>query len=90
VDPKKRKTEPATNAVENAGTKKPKLQSLASLKKVDDWKIYTGHDASMFSTVTAVLAQDAVAEAFQKLTDWENESPQSKRTGEYPLAEAKV
>lgn len=90
VDPKKRKTEPATNAVENAGTKKPKLQSLASLKKVDDWKIYTVHDASMFSTVTAFLAQDAVAEAFQKLTDWENESPQSKLTGEYPLAEAKV
>ena len=90
VDPKKRKVLPATNAVETAAAKKPKLQSLASQKKVDDWKIYTVHDASLFSTITTFLAQDAVAEAFQKLTDWENESPQSKLTGEYPLAEAKV
>jgi outer membrane protein assembly factor BamD (BamD/ComL family) len=44
----------------------------------------------MYATITAFLAQDAVAEALQKLSDWENESPHSKLSGEYPLAEAKV
>lgn len=90
VDPKKRKDTTSTNAVGKAASKRPKLQSLAAQKKVDDWKIYTVHDASMYTTIISFLAQDAVAEAFQKLTDWENESPQSKLTGEYPLAEAKV
>ncbi len=90
VDPKKRKEPPSTNTVDKAATKRPKMQSFASQKKVDDWKIYTVHDASMYATITSFLAQDAVAEALQKLTDWENESPHSKLTGEYPLAEAKV
>jgi tetratricopeptide (TPR) repeat protein len=90
VDPKKRKQPDATNVVDKAAAKKPKLQTLTSQKKVDDWKIYTVHDASMYATITAFLAQDAVAEALQKLSDWENESPHSKLSGEYPLAEAKV
>jgi len=89
VGPRKRK-EPETNTVDKASAKKPKMPSLASQKKVDDWKIYTVHDASMSATIATFLAQDAIPEAFQKLTDWENESPQSKLTGEYPLAEAKV
>jgi outer membrane protein assembly factor BamD (BamD/ComL family) len=90
VDPKKRKEPPSTNTVDKTASKRPKMQSLGSQKKVDDWKIYTVHDASMYATITAFLAQDAIAEAFQKLTDWENESPQSKLTGEFPLTEAKV
>ena len=90
VGPRKRKAAEGTNAVEKAASKRPKLQSLTSQKKVDDWKIYTVHDTSMYATITSFIAQDAVPEAFQKLTDWENESPQSKLSGEYPLAEAKV
>ncbi len=90
VGPRKRKDTESTNAVDKAASKRPKLQSLTSQKKVDDWKIYTVHDTSMFATITSFLAQDAVPEAFQKLADWENESPQSKLSGEYPLAEAKV
>ena len=90
VGARKRKAADSTNAVDKASMRKPKLQSLSSLTKVDDWKIYTVHDASMFATITAFLAQDAVPEAFQKLADWENESPLSKLSGEYPLAEAKI
>jgi len=91
VDPNKRKTSATTNTTDKASASSMrKPSSLASKKKVDDWKIYTVHDASMFTTITAFLAQDAVAEAFQKLSDWENESPQSKLSGEYPLAEAKI
>ena len=86
---KARKIE-STNAVDKAASKRPKLRSLSSLAKVDDWKIYTVHNASMFATITSFLAQDALPEAFQKLSDWENESPQSKLSGEFPLAEAKV
>jgi len=90
VGARKSKKLEGTNAVDKAAARKPKLQSLSSLAKVDDWKIYTVHDASMFATITTFLAQDAVPEAFQKLSDWENESPQSKLSGEFPLAEAKV
>ena len=91
VGPRKRKDQAAeTNLVDKAAGKRPKLQTLTSQKKVDDWKIYTVHDASMYATITSFLAQDALPEAFQKLYDWENESPASKLSGEYPLAEAKV
>lgn len=90
VGPRKRKAPEGTNEVDKAALRKPKLQSLASLNKADDWKVYTVHDASMYTTITSDLAQDAIPEAFQKLSDWENESPQSKLSGEYPLAEAKV
>ena len=91
VGPRKRKDKEAdTNTVDKAELKRLKPQSLASQKKVDDWKIYTVHDASMYSTITTYLAQDALPEAFQKLSDWENESPASKLSGEYPLAEAKI
>ena len=90
VDPKKRKEPKSTNEVDKVASKKPKMQSLMSQKKVDDWKIYTVHDASMYATIVSFISQDAVAEAFQKLSDWENESPQSKFEGEYPLAEAHV
>ncbi len=90
VGPRKRKAADDTNTVSKAGAKHPKMQTLTSLKKVDDWKIYTVHDTSMYSTITSFLAQDAVPEALQKLADWENESPLSKLSGEYPLAEAKV
>lgn len=90
VGPRKRKEPEGTNAVEKATAKKPKMASLASQKKVDDWKIYTVHDASMSATIATFLSQDAIPEAFQKLMDWENESPQSKLSGEYPLTEAKV
>jgi hypothetical protein len=71
-------------------SKRPKMQSLASKAKVDDWKIYTVHDASMYATITSFIAQDALPEAFQKLADWENESPASKLSGDYPMAEAKL
>jgi hypothetical protein len=90
VNPRKRKDVESTNAVDKAALKHPKMKTLTSQKKVDDWKIYTVHDTSMYATITSFLAQDAVPEALQKLTDWENESPQSKLAGEYPLAEAKV
>ena len=90
IGARKSKKIEGTNAVDKAASKKTKLRSLSSLVKVDDWKIYTVHDASMFATVTSFLTQDALPEAFQKLSDWENESPQSKLSGEFPLAEAKV
>jgi len=91
VGPRKRKDKEAdTNTVDKAASKRPKVQSLASQKKVDDWKIYTVHDASMYATITSFLTQEALPEAFEKLRDWENESPASKLSGEYPLAEAKV
>lgn len=90
VDPKKRKAVVDTNEVSKVTSKKPKLPSMTSQKKVDDWKIYTVHDASIAATISAFLAQDAIPEAFQKLSDWENESPQSKLSGEFPLTEAKV
>lgn len=90
VDPKKRKVIPETNDVAKVTSKKPKPPSLASQKKIDDWKIYTVHDASMSATIASFLAQEAIPEAFQKLSDWENESPQSKLSGDFPLTEAKV
>ena len=90
IGARKAKKIESTNTVDKAASKKPKLRSLSSLVKVDDWKIYTVHNASMFTTITSFLAQDALPEAFQKLSDWENESPQSKLSGEFPLAEAKV
>ncbi|MDR2850412.1 MAG: hypothetical protein LBW77_07755 [Verrucomicrobiota bacterium] len=88
VGPRK-KTED-TDTADKAASKRPKLQSLASKAKVDDWKIYTVHDASMYATITSFLAQDALAESLQKLADWENESPASKLSGDYPMAEAKI
>jgi TolA-binding protein len=90
VGPRKRKEPEGTNTVDKAASKRPKMKTLTSQKKVDDWKIYTVHDTSMYATITGFLSQDAVPEALQKLADWENESPQSKLSGEYPLAEAKV
>lgn len=91
VGPRKRKpAADSTNEVDKAVLRKPKLQSLASQQKADDWKVYIVHDASMFTTIVSDLNQDALPEAFQKLADWENESPQSKFSGEYPLAAAKV
>ena len=91
VGPRKRKEKQAeTNTVDKTASKRPKQQTLTSQKKVDDWKIYTVHDASMYATITTFLAQDALPEAFQKLIDWENESPASKLSGDYPLAEAKI
>ena len=85
-----RKKEAETNTADRAASKRPKMQSLASKAKVDDWKIYAVHDASMYTTITSFLAQDAIPEAFQKLADWENESPASKLSGDYPMAEAKI
>ena len=85
-----RKKEAETNTADRAASRRPKLQSLASKAKVDDWKIYAVHDASMYTTITSFLAQDAVPEALQKLADWENESPASKLSGDYPMAEAKI
>ena len=91
VGPRKRKDKEAdTNTVDKAESKRLKPPTLTSQKKVDDWKIYTVHDTSMFATITSFLAQDALPEALQKLNDWENESPASKLAGEYPLAEAKI
>ncbi len=68
--------------------KERQTKPAAMQRRVDDWKIYTVHDASMYSTITTYIGQDAVAEAFQKLSEWENESPVSKLGGEYTLAEA--
>jgi len=91
VGARKKRVDPAdTNVVDKAASKKPKTPSLLSKARVDDWKIYTVHDTSMFSTITTFLAQDALPDALQKLSDWENESPQSKLSGEFPLAEAKI
>jgi len=91
VGPRKRRDADAeTNTTSMATSKRPAMPSLASRMKADDWKIYTVHDASMYATITSFLAQDALPEAFQKLTDWENESPASKLSGDYPMAEAKV
>lgn len=98
VDPAKQKARAEKGAAKTsaapaaAPAKTTHLQSLQSQKmqKVDDWKIYTVNDASLYATVTSYLTQDAVAEAFQKLMDWENQSPLSKLSGDYPLAEAKV
>ncbi len=87
---KRRDAEAETNTTAKAASKRPAMQSLASRMKVDDWKIYTVHDASMYATIASFLAQDALPEAFQKLNDWENESPSSKLSGDYPMAEAKV
>ncbi|MDD4101549.1 MAG: hypothetical protein PHU80_02810, partial [Kiritimatiellae bacterium] len=70
--------------------KSGKQQTVANQRRVDDWKIYTVHDSSMYTTITSFLEQDAIAEAFQKLSDWENESPVSKLGGEYALAEAAI
>jgi tetratricopeptide (TPR) repeat protein len=72
----------------SGSAKGAKTKSASVTRRVDDWKIYTVHDASMYTTITAYIEQDAVAEAFQKLSDWENESPVSKLGGEYALAEA--
>jgi hypothetical protein len=96
VGPRKKREEADTNAVDTAASnpkskiRNQKPPSLASKQKVDDWKVYTVHDASNYATITSFLAQDAVPEAFQKLADWENESPASKLSGDYPMAEAKV
>lgn len=70
------------------GAKGTKTKAASVARRVDDWKIYTVHDASMYTTITSYIGQDAIAEAFQKLSDWENESPVSKLGGEYALAEA--
>ena len=95
VGPRKaRSSETETNTVAKAGqkgTRKPTALKPSSLTgKVDDWKIYTVHDASFYATITAFLAQDALPEALQKLADWENESPASKLSGEYPMAAARI
>ena len=79
-----------TNTTGRAASRRPATQSLTSRVKVDDWKIYTVHDASMYATITSFLEQDALPEAFQKLSDWENESSASKLSGDYPMAEAKI
>ncbi len=84
------KPAPKSKEEATADSRRRRTQSLTARRKVDDWKIYTVHDASHFATINSLLAQDAIAEALQRLSDWENESPQSKLTGEYPLAEARV
>ena len=96
VGPRKARKDDAaeTNAVAKAGqkgTRKPASLKPSTLnRKVDDWKVYTVHDASFYATITSFLAQDALAEALQKLADWENESPASKLSGEYPMAAARI
>lgn len=83
-----------TSGTNNAARAKSQLRSLRQPKtlnaKVDDWKIYTVHDASMYTTITSYLLQHALPEALQKLNDWENETPTSKLSGDFPMAEAKV
>ncbi len=85
-----RKKREDTNTVTRASGRRAGLQSLSSRQKIDDWKVYTVHDASMHATIMSFLQQDAMPEAFQKLSDWESESPTSKLSGEYPMAEARV
>ena len=89
LDPEKRK--PPTNTVATA-TAKAKPQSLLAqqAQKIDAWKVLTVQDASMYSTIVAFLAQDAVEEALQKLFDWEGMSPLSKLSGEYAVAAART
>lgn len=92
-DPERRKAIEETEgapAPAQPGRRAPRAQSLVTRQRVDDWKIRTVHDASMHTTIASFLSQDAVAEAFQQLADWELQSPLSKLTGDYPLAEARV
>jgi TolA-binding protein len=90
VGARKQQRDADTNTAGRAASRRPATQSLTSRVKVDDWKVYTVHDASMYATISSFLEQDALAEAFQKLSDWENESPASKLSGDYPMAEAKI
>jgi len=89
LNPEKRK-EP-TNTVTAASAARRPLSLAAQLaQKIDPWKILTVQDASMYSTIVTFLAQDAMEEALQKLTDWEGMSPLSKFSGEYNVAAARI
>jgi tetratricopeptide (TPR) repeat protein len=98
VGPRKARAPKAeeTNTVANAKGKKPVPAPAPAPKsppppsRIDDWKVYTVHDSSMYTTITSDISQDALPEAFQKLSDWENESPTSKLSGEYPMAAARL
>ena len=75
-----------------AANKKPRsLRSVKqNLTRSDAWKLYAVNDAAQASTIRAYLAQGAVAEAFETLAQWENDTPMSKIGGDFPMVEARV
>jgi len=68
----------------------PLRAATQELKRADAWKLYAVNDAAQTSTIRAYLAQNAVAEAFATLAQWENDTPMSKIGGDFPMAEARV
>ncbi len=68
----------------------PLRRATQEPKRSDAWKLYAVNDAAQASTIRAYLAQDAVAEAFETLAKWENDSPMSKIGGDFPMTEARV
>ena len=53
-----------------------------------DWRKRTVRETAFFTDVKNLLAQDYVAEARQKLNEWQAEFPLGKMAGDYPVAEA--
>ncbi len=68
----------------------PLRSVVQDLKRSDAWKLYAVNDAAQSSTIRTYLDQDAVAEAFATLTQWENDTPMSKIGGDFPMTEARV
>lgn len=89
-----KKRNPNFKVEEERPKKKSRLKSLRSpklpQKRIEDWKVKTVHNASMYTTITTYLSQDAIQEAIQELGDWGVQSPSSKLSGEYPMAAARV
>ncbi|NLF21736.1 MAG: hypothetical protein GX590_01105 [Lentisphaerae bacterium] len=70
------------------------LRSLRSttgdLKPSDAWKLYAVNDAAQSATIRTYLDQGALAEAQTALTQWENDTPMSKLSGDLLLTEARL
>lgn len=66
------------------------LVPLSSRVRIDPWKAQAVRDATYMATIRDHLAQDAAEEAMEELRRWEIESPLSKLSGDYPLAEARL
>ncbi len=85
---------PASPAGVPPGTRTtpPRMPGRAALPRVrtEDWKAYAVRDAAFLATVRSYLSQDAVADAFAEMRQWERQSPLAKLSGDYPLAEAQL
>jgi tetratricopeptide (TPR) repeat protein len=70
------------------------LRSLRSatgdLKPADAWKLYAVNDAAQSATIRTYLDQGALVEAQAALTQWENDTPMSKLSGDLLLTEARL